>query len=271
MKTINFAYLTGRYDTTPPEFVGMYPLGGGGIFEAAYRHYFEWHTLKRLLPLAKSQVLLELGSGNGRWASSFSPLVRRYIGIDSTAECVSIAKIMLEDQHLNNVSFIHDSIINHKPDCKLDILYFSGVSQYLQDEEIRIVLKNIHPWLQDDALIVDRSTFQSLERKVTNSEGYFSIYRTVDELSSLLFEQGFALVARSPSYRHLSIGPWLIRLTQYRPRIKALLLQILNKTQPFSLWVMFLLSYLLDSFPLRQNKKADWSHDFLVFKKKSSP
>ena len=75
MQSVNFAHLDGRYKDTPPQLVGMYPLGQEGLLEAPYRRYFETRHLKKIVRFHERMNILELGSGNGRWAVSLAPLV----------------------------------------------------------------------------------------------------------------------------------------------------------------------------------------------------
>lgn len=266
MDKVNFADLDGRYQNTPAQLVGMYPLGGGGLVEAPYRHYFELQHLSKIVRFHHAMNVLELGSGNGRWAVSLAPLVSDYTGVDLTPRAIEIAQGVVSGRMIKNVTFHEMSILDFKGDRPYDVIYFSSVSQYLEDDQIHQVLNNLSSWVTPSTIIVDRSTVKYRQREILERPGYYSILRTPDELDKIFKEHGFALSYYKRSYRFLRGAQFLIH-----PPLNRILPAIVKWTQPVSLYLMLALSWIADIINPIPFKEDDWSHDFLLFKQFGRP
>jgi SAM-dependent methyltransferase len=261
MEDLNFADLDARLKETPPELVGMYPLGGGGLLEAPYRHYFESRHFRTMVRMTKSMHVLELGSGNGRWALALAPLVQSYTGVDVTPRAVEIARDAVSFHKIDNCTFYEASILDFKAKDKFyDLIYFSGVSQYLHDKQLTNVLENLVPAMAKNAVIVDRSTINYGRREILERPGYFSVLRTPEEVQKLLAEHEFELTYMKRSYRFLRGA----RLLQ-RPRLSNVMLRVMNATRPLSLYCMLSASFIADYLRPKPSGEGNWDHVFLRF------
>lgn len=263
MASQNFADLDPRYAQTPPELVGVWPLGGGGIIEAPYRHHFELREFLRTITLDRSMHFLELGSGNGRWALSLAPGVASYIGVDITPRAVAIARARADENGLTNTEFICDSISNFRSNQVFDVVYFSGVSQYLDEPALTDLLAVLAPNIAADAWIVDRSTISTLADSVVDvHETFSSTLRTVPQLSAIYGRAGGELVRQCPSYRAFRGGHLLCR----RP-LEHWLAAAVRGVAPVSLHLMLAWSWIFDQFFPVDIVQRGWSHDFLFFRR----
>jgi SAM-dependent methyltransferase len=263
MKRVNFAYLTRSYATTPPQLVGMYPLGGGALLEAPYRHYFEVRHFKKLVALTKDMNVLELGSGNGRWVNALAPLVKHYTAVDLTPEAVAIARDTAAKNGIRNVALHETSISDFKGERLYDLIYFSGVSQFLQDDELGQVIDTLNACTKSSTAVIDRSTLNFGARSVTDTSDYYSIYRTPEELDAVFREYGYARNYRKTSYRYMRGASRL----QRHPRIERELQKIIPMTQPLSLYLMLFVSFVADVVNPIDPVARGWSHDFSRFEK----
>lgn len=264
MKKVNFAYHTGEYASTPPELVGMFALGGGGLMEAPYRHFGEVRRFKAMVGSLNRQLnVLELGSGNGRWVGTIAPLVGHYTAVDLTPEAVAIARETAAKKQIDNVAFYEMSITDFRGDRPYDVIYFSGVSQFLDDDALGGVLSVLAPWMKPTTIIIDRSTLNIHERSVTNTDDYFSIYRTPAELDGILRDHGFECVERTPSYRILR---GMNRLRDH-PRRRLYLERLVRATRPLSLFGMLFVTFLADVMRPTDVSARGWSHDFSLYRK----
>lgn len=260
----NFADLDQRYPKTPPELVGVWPLGGGGIVEAPYRHHFELQTFLRHIPLDGNHSLLELGSGNGRWALSLAPRVASYLGVDITPRAVEIALRRVAEHRIENAHFLCRSITEFQCNREVNIVYFSGVSQYLGTDDLRQVIEKLIPSMPSDAWLVDRSTISHGDHAIHDIRPeYSSILRTPNELQSIYGDLGFDLIERVQSYRPLRGG----RLLSRNP-IDRWLAPVVRATAPVSLNVMLAWSWLLDAIAPIDHVRRGWSHDFFFFRRR---
>lgn len=233
-------YLDDSKEDLPDDLVGMIPIGEGGLSEVEYRHYFELKHLKKIVKFTHDMNVLELGCGNGRWIRSLAHYVNHYTGVDFSKKALNIAR--KKTMWIGNVSLYNQSIVNfwcRRTRMLYDVVYFGGVSQYIEDDEMHTILDNLKSCVKPTTVIVDRSTVNLEKRGVIKTDEYHSIYRTSQELKDIYEKHGYGCIYQKQSYRYLRGKP--ISLNNY---------------------IMLLQSYILD---LSSPVKKDWSHDFFVF------
>jgi SAM-dependent methyltransferase len=245
----------------PKELIGCYPMGGGGVLEAPYRHFFELKHLRKVINFQKNMNVLELGCGNGRWIVSLAPLVKNYTAVDFSEPALAIAKERVQEAGISNVEFYEQQILSFKSEKKYHIIYFSGVTQYLQDDEIKTVLANLVTCISAETIIVDRSTINYSCREILNKEGYFSIFRIPTELYSIFENIGFKIAHQKRSYLFLRCGRFLNR----KPFRKTLPL-LCKLFSPLSYYFLFIFSWCADYIYPIPFEGGNRSHDFMVFK-----
>ncbi len=244
-------------------------IGTGLEIEMPYRQYWELDTLMRLLPKKRPLSFLEYGCGAGRWALSLGPIASSYIGVDLSANLLEHAREDAAKEGFKNITFIQSNIQDFvaEKNQSFDVIYAAGVLQYLNDDEIRALLKKANSWLTIDGMFVDRSTVVTeRERLIRDSDGYFSIYRTPDELSSLFSEVGLHCIQQKRSYCYLRNSRlWRNRLVQYLTKYS------MSKFPAMTFHAMKYLSFLTEMIEGQSGREADgvmYSHNFFVFQKK---
>ena len=247
---------------TPRQLVGVYPMGRGGLLEIPYRHYFEVKHLKQKVHFDQTMNVLELGCGNGRWALSLAPIVKHYTGVDFSRSALDIAQEDAQMAGLKNVELREQSILDFQGDRPYDIVYFSGVTQYLQDEEINKVLKNLAPHFKRNTVFIDRSTVNYREREILSTAQYYSIFRTPRELNDIFSAFGFHIIYEKRSYRFLRGG----RFVRSRYLLN-ILPPLAHFTRPVSYYVMLFFSFMADILSPKPFEGGDRSHDFLIFER----
>lgn len=245
-----------------PEFAGTYPLGDCGYSEILYRHYFEFQHLQNLVSLSKEMTVLELGCGGGRWALSIAPLVKKYIAVDFSRQSLEIAMNRASVKKISNIEFICSSIQEFIPHDNYDLIYFSGVTQYIEDDEIVEILNKLSLCSKPNTVIIDRSTI-SLGERITKSENnYFSIYRTAPELIDTFRRAGWIFTYRNRSYRFMRFSN-IVNL----PIINSALPKLILMTQPFSFHIIYILVCLADKTSPAIFEENKFDHCFFVFRK----
>ncbi len=252
-----------NYEHYPPELVGVHPMGGGGLVEYPYRHYFELKHVKRIVSLTKDMNVLEIGSGNGRWIISIAPLVKHYTGVDSDHEGMTIAREEIDRCGITNVDLREMDIGDFKGDKPYDLIYFSGVCEFLEDDQIHDTLKNMAPWFTSKAIVLDRSTINYKVPSVQRVNDGFYIYRTPQQLRDIFGKHGFVMEYRKRSYRPLRGG----RFVSKSP-LEPTLRRLVETTKPASFYLMRSLSFLADMIRPTQIASKGVSHDFSLFSKK---
>jgi ubiquinone/menaquinone biosynthesis C-methylase UbiE len=266
VKKDNYIGKTRKYRNStaniPPKLVGVFPMGRCGIVEVFYRHYFELKHFKKQVHLNRDMNVLELGCGTGRWASSLAPLVKHYTGVDFSQSSLDIAQEDLDTHRIENVLLLKQSILDFKGERPYDVVYFSGVTQYIQEEDIGIILANIAPCLTEKTIIVDRSTVNYRKREEHSVKDYFAIFRTPTDLEEIFVPYGFRLIYSKRSYRFLRGSSFLMA-----KGYKNFLLASVQLTRPFSYYLLLAMSLIADVVHPVQFEGGDRSHDFFIFKR----
>jgi SAM-dependent methyltransferase len=245
----------------PSPLIGVHGMGGGGLVEVGYRHYFEFRHLQKICRLRKDMRVLELGCGNGRWALSLAPKVKDYVGVDFSHSALQAAQKQVEKSKLKNVSLFEKNIAEFISADTYDLIYLSGVSQYLTDEELRLSLEHIRPCCHPATVIVDRSTVNLKRREVMENGDYWALFRTGAELERLFKAIGFTLIYRKRSYRFLRGGK-LLR----QQRLNETLAKLVYWTRPLSFHALRLATILADAIQPISFEGGMRSHDFFVFR-----
>jgi SAM-dependent methyltransferase len=257
-----------NYDASFDEGLGVWPLGGAGLTEVRYRCYEEWRHFRKIVPLSKESSVLEMGCGNGRWGISLAPLVGYYEGIDISARMLEVARRKARDLSLTNLIFREIPVQEYVPQRNFDIAYLGGVSQFLQDEELKKLLSRLKKNLSKIGIIVDRSTVQLRDREVSNADHgngqpYISIYRTTAEIDELYASLGFNKRYQRETYVYLQL-PTLIQNVLNGPRIANLAAGL----SPVSFTVLRGAAQFYRVLRGRVGQNKDYSHDFFIFEAK---
>lgn len=257
-----FSYWNTKTDT-PGLLAGVYPMGGGGKLEVLYRHFFETKHFFNIVKLDKNTRILELGSGNGRWALAFSSRVASYVGVDFSKNLINYARKEIVKRKIRNVKFVLSPIEKLKIAGCFDIIYFSGVAQYLKDKDLLKVIKKLKVNLSPDGVIVDRSTINLFKTEIVNENKYFSIYRTAQDLTRLFKFAGYKNIYQKRSYRFLR-GYKILNNQLSSDRV----IKIVISLSPYSFYLLYIMTVISDFlFPIAF-ENGERSHDLFLFKKK---
>ncbi|MBN1851631.1 MAG: class I SAM-dependent methyltransferase [Pirellulales bacterium] len=184
---------------------GNGPLAGmlmeGSEFEALYRCRAEQSHLLRMFRPTKETKVLEIGSGGGRWGFWFADKVKTYVGIDLSPKMTEIAEAERIRRGLSSVRFECAHLLDFHDDTKYDLIYFSGVLQYMDDTVVQKCIEKAASMLSDQSIIVSRDTVQTKERVQKQGE-YPVIYRKAMEYIAFFSAAGFNLEYSEISYPH---------------------------------------------------------------------
>ena len=168
-------------------------LSGSNNYVSHFRRIEEEKTFLELLPINKTMNILEVGCGGGRWAFFLADKVNQITGIDFSAEMIRLACSIQKARNINNVTFIASDLLALDTEEKYDVIYFSGVLQYIDDRDIGISLKKAEKMLTPGGVVITRDTVQLNSRVVGDDPTYPVIYRTPAEYDSLFESCRFRL------------------------------------------------------------------------------
>ncbi len=267
----NFYETALHYWTTQPsenpELLGVPAVGGGGPIEVLYRQYEELRHFRRIVPIDKSKLLLELGCGNGRWAIALAPLLNYYEGVDFSAQMIAIARSRAEKHGLKNVGFFEAAAQAYGPVHSFDVIYLSGVTQFIEDGDLITLVSELRRYLKPGGVIVERSTVKINGREevlARTSDQYTSIYRTAQELSSLFYTAGFHKSYQRESYAYFNFPPKVNAFFNRRKIVK-----MIRGTAPLSFIILRLLALMSRKTLGPLGEMRDYAHVFMRFRRSS--
>jgi SAM-dependent methyltransferase len=189
--------------------VGM--LTEGNEYNARLRATSEQkHFLSAFKPTMDMNIL-EVGSGGGRWAFFLSDKVRSVTGIDFSENMVSLSQRIAQQRRTKNVTFHHCELPEFTTEQSYSIIYFSGVLQYLADDDVIRHIRHASNLLNDTGFIVSRDTIQSKQREVKTGD-YPVIYRTIDEYRTLFASAGYNMNYTELSYDSVRFSHFVSRV-----------------------------------------------------------
>ena len=149
------------------------------------------------LKLTKEKVILDIGCGIGRWAEAVVGQCKEYYGVDFSSEMIAVAKenIKKENCHFYKMSLV-DALSDSKITArKYDIVLMTGVSMYINEEELIKCYHGLKRLAKRDTLFYFEESVGKKERLTLNhiwsedlKDYYAAIYRTREEYKSLIRE-----------------------------------------------------------------------------------
>lgn len=178
-------------------FAGM--LMEGREFEAMYRLEAEQKHFLTLFQCTPESRILEVGSGGGRWAFFLAKQVASYVGLDISPKMIEISEAECLRRGLANAKFMCTSLIEYKSSEKFDLIFFSGVLQYMDDEVVTESLNRAVRMLAPGGVVISRDSVQ-LERRIEKTGDYPVIYRTSEEYRAIFDASGLERTYMAVSY-----------------------------------------------------------------------
>lgn len=172
----------------------------GRDFEAIDRCRGEESRFLEISPPLHGARVLEVGCGGGRWAAFLSPRVEFYLGIDISPRMIELSRHTGSELGLRNAQFqCRDLRKLEAP--QFDLIYFSGVLQYMSDEDVRTTLLAATRLLNTEGVFISRDSVQTNAR-VELTGDYPVIYRKEGEYRRFFAELGFEPTYSGLSYEH---------------------------------------------------------------------
>jgi len=183
-------------------------LGVANRLAADLRDREEWKTFRKLVPLDSSMSILELGCGGGRWCEHFAPVVEKATGIDFSVNAIAHARRRAVGR-IGNISYQHASIEEFQPLEKYDLIYFSAVTPYLENQALGKCIAKFAAALKENGVMVVRDSVTNLAHELEHEDGYTACYRTIDEYRSCFSHAGLFLARSEKAFPRLCLSPLL--------------------------------------------------------------
>ena len=252
-----------RQAKSNPDFAGILPTKDERYVGLLYRQEAEWLHFRRIVPLHRKMNVLELGCGAGRWTFRLAPLVNRAVGVDFSEEMIRLAKERQTSQGVENVEFHVEAAQSTLLNGPFDVIYLSGITSYLTDEQLRQTLQNVEKMIHPEGMLVNRTSVNLKIREVFDDGNYQGIYRIIQEEKDLFAEFGFHLKYQAPSYSRMRI-PRLINDNRFFQKLMTQAFHYLPRT---SRHLINTFTFMWEKISPRKADSQKRSHDFLIFKR----
>ena len=143
----------------------------------------------------EGKKVLEVGCGIGRWAEALHGKCESFLGIDYTEDLIEIANKTYDFddckfQVMSATDIKADELLIEPP---FDVIIFSGVLMYINDDDIKLVFNELNRIGADDKKLFIMEPVSRMGSRLTlkdfYSEGleadYSAIYRTEEEYMEL--------------------------------------------------------------------------------------
>lgn len=172
-------------------------LGDGDSSYADNWNVYEKKMVLPVLDIQRTDSVLDIGCGLGRWAESLIPLCSYYTGADISSEMIKMAEQVYGERYKNvvflNVSFQELFDRAEIKGRQFDKIIIAGVSMYLNDSDLENCFVRLNDILSNNGIIYIEESIGRKERLTLNNiwsenlkANYWAVYRTVEEYLDLL-------------------------------------------------------------------------------------
>jgi len=172
----------------------------------------ETEVINRELLLNINDMVVDLGAGNGRWSFLLAPKVDKVIAVEYIKEFTKAIESQAKERGLNNIETVNLSSEEFVKDSFADILFISGLFNYLDETQYEKTISNITRTIKKGGILFMRETISILDDeyivdKFSEELGthYWSLYRTAARHIEEFTKNGFILQKYAPFFEDGSI------------------------------------------------------------------
>lgn len=178
-----------------------------------------------LLGIVRNKRILDVGCGNGEITIDYLKY-NQVTFLDISPNMVALVKEKINNEHLQNASFINSEFSSWKPEHKFDVVVCVGVVAHVED--IRKLILYLKELIKDDGIIILQysaaekiiTMFNCLKNKVLNKESYnYKINTTTTAEMSKIFKSVSLTIIKKIHY--IPISP-LLSLFSYSTKRKLI-------------------------------------------------
>jgi ubiquinone/menaquinone biosynthesis C-methylase UbiE len=153
------------------------------------------------MPLYKTDILVDLGSGIGQWSLRFAHQVKQVYAVEFVDDFTKIARKRAFEQNISNIEFVQCVVEDYMANCSANQLFISGLLHYLDDEQYEKTLDNASKYIGSGGRVFLREAVSLLGKEYELEDqfseaaqaNYSALYRTADQHIKAFSKRGFQL------------------------------------------------------------------------------
>ncbi len=205
---LDYSKVRAYWKRARPSMLGPYMMDGFGFPAGAGRFRFRGElnaVAAAIQNLGPGTSVLDLGSGAGVWAEYFAQRFAKVVAVEASSTLYEVLKDRCSPYP--NVTTYNRDVLSFEPEGKpplvggkfgptdgFGLVFLGGLLMYLNDRDVRVLLRNLIPCLEPDALVLCRES--TIRHGVQALQGdYQVVYRSVETYRSILVDAGFDVVS----------------------------------------------------------------------------
>ncbi len=200
-RQLDYAKVQAYWKRAQPSMLGPYMMDGFGFPAGAGRFRFRGElqvVAAAVQDLGASTSVLDLGSGVGVWTEFFAQRFAKVVAVEASSSLYEALKDRCSPYP--NVTTYNRDVLSFEPKGNLGpadgfgLVFLGGLLMYLNDHDVRTLLRRLIPYLEPEALVLCRESTIRHGVKALQGE-YQVVYRSVETYRSILVDAGFDVVS----------------------------------------------------------------------------
>jgi len=198
---LDYSKVRAYWKRARPLILGPYMMDGFGFPAGAGRFRFRGElnsVAEAIQDLRPGTSVLDLGSGVGVWTEYFAQRFAKVVAVEASSTLYEA----LQDRCscYPNVTTYNCDVLSFAPKGKFGpadgfgVVFLGGLLMYLNDHDVRALLRGLIPYLEPEALVLCRES--TIRHGVQALQGdYQVVYRSVETYRSIFVDAGFDVVS----------------------------------------------------------------------------
>ena len=208
---LDYSKVRAYWKRARPSMLGPYMMDGFGFPAGAGRFRFRGElnaVAEAIQDVGPATSVLDLGSGVGVWTEYFAQRFAKVVAVEASSTLYDVLKDRCSPYP--NVPTYHRDVLSFDLEGRIGstngfgLVFLGGLLMYLNDHDVRTLLRNLIPRLEPDALVLCRESTIRHGAKALQGD-YQVVYRSVETYRSLLVDAGFDVVSVRANTAYINV------------------------------------------------------------------
>ncbi len=216
---LDYSKVRAYWKHVQPSMLGPYMMDGFGFPPGAgsFRFRGELHAVTDAIKNLHSSIsVLDFGSGAGVWTEYFAQRFSKVVSVEASTALYGM--LQSRCSRYSNVATFNEDVLSFTPKGKFGLVFLGGLLMYLDDRDVRTVLRKLVPYLEPGALVLCRES--TIRHGVKALQGdYQVVYRSVETYRSILVDAGFDIVSIRANTAYINVQMACELIKKWKARV----------------------------------------------------